>query len=291
RLLRKTSIIHITVKQVANRTIADFPLQQTITQEPPQNVSSEAAASLFTPLPKSPIQELPQLQLPDDLSNELTNDMSNDLTSAQIATMTPEEIKQNLHRVMKQVALLRRMLRAERRSTAHHTLQHKLLTIELHEAQQSQTELTRIRHETDRLLFELSIPANACAVCRRHCQMIQRRLRRILQEQKHDAPTRTLRTQKRPKNRLAALNTTLSTTLKTANTETRTNSTCNALSTCHGLMSPISFRPARRKQQNTTNDDSNISSNTLERHLTHHYALRSYQSLPISPNASPSLRS
>ncbi|KAG5518322.1 hypothetical protein PMAC_003119 [Pneumocystis sp. 'macacae'] len=284
RLLRKTSAIHITVKQAIDRTTADFSLQQTITQEPSQNASSKTAAFLSTPPPKSSTQELPQLQLPDDLPSELTNDLPSDLTSAQIAAMTPDETKQSLHRAMKQLALLRRMLLAERRNTAHYTLQHKLLTIELHQAQQSQTELTRIRHETDHLLFELSIPANACGVCRRHCQMIQRRLRRILEEQRHDAPSRALRTHNRPRN-------------KPPDTQTRTGPTCNPLSTCHGLMSPISFHP-RRKHQHTVDPNPNTPSDTLDRtlartldrHITHHYSLRSYQSLPISPSASPSLQ-
>ncbi|KAG4305731.1 hypothetical protein PORY_000641 [Pneumocystis oryctolagi] len=261
----------------------DLSLQQIITHNP-QNTSATVPPS--TPPPK-PYTHEPEPLFSDDLSNDLTNDLPNDLTSTQIATMTLEETKQNLLNMTKQVALLRRMLRTERSNTAHHTLQHKLLAAELHEAQQTLAAFTHIRHETDRLLFELTIPINTCTTCRRHYQKIQRRLRKILQEWKHDIPTKTLRTQNESQNTLTALNASLNTT----DTEAHAINTHKSLSTCHGLMSPISFHPTRRKRRRNVKNDPDTLPNTLKRHLTHHYALRSYQSLPISPNTSPLLRS
>ncbi|EMR09618.1 hypothetical protein PNEG_02202 [Pneumocystis murina B123] len=223
-------------------------------------------------------------------------DSWNEPTPAQISTMSLDETRETLLQAVKHITMLTQMLRSERASAAHHTLQHKLLTLEMHEASQRYSvEINLIRREVDRLLYELALPSNTFLTYQQHYQNIKRRLQKTLS---------LLEPKENSIKRLSALASNNVTHIKknkeTFNQQKTEQSSSNI--TQHSLMSPITFHSPQSKQHNSHDtikkaDTQWLSQISLKKkskknhlNIKRKYELRPRQSMLISPNISPHLR-
>lgn len=212
------------------------------------------------------------------------------------------------------IATLTRTLRSERAGAAHHTLQHKLLTLEIREvSQRYSVEINLIRREVDRLLYELALPSNTSTKYQQHCQNIKRRLHKTLNflNLKNDelvhfkkSPTKKPNSSsnnasyKQENNGLATLGLLASQELGRQNLEQHSSS-ANELPS--GLLSPITFHPPcfKRSSHHNTIEEDNVQysdqipskkqkvSKLNNQNTKRKYALRSCRSMPISPITSP----
>ncbi|QSL66382.1 hypothetical protein MERGE_000761 [Pneumocystis wakefieldiae] len=224
-------------------------------------------------------------------------DSWNEPTPAQISTMSLDETRKTLLEAVKHITALTQMLRSERASAAHHTLQHKLLTFEMHEASQRYSvEINLIRQEVDRLLYELALPSNTLLTYQQHYQNIKRRLQKalsLLEPKKNStkslsAPASNNAAHIEKKEEI------------TFNQEKPEQNSSNI--TQHSLMSPITFHSPESKQHNNHNTVKEVDTQWLSQislkkkskksHLNvkRKYELRPRQSMLISPNISPHLR-
>lgn len=253
--------------------------------------------------PKTPLSSLrSQHSPPDFLSPPDTHfyvfDTWNELTSAQIATMSPDETREMLLKAVAHITMLRQTLRLERAGAAHHTLQHKLLTHEMHEASQRYSvEINLIRQEVDRLLYELTLPSNTFLTYQRHYRNIKRRLRKTLSllnlkkmQEKNSSHFSSNHVAQAQKNNEPCI-------FNQQNLEKHSPKI-----TQHNLMSPIIFHSIDSTQQKNHNtikeaDTQQLSKTLLKKksfkrnHLNakRRYRHRSLQPVLISPNTSPQL--
>ncbi|KTW27077.1 hypothetical protein T552_02569 [Pneumocystis carinii B80] len=262
-----------------------------------ERLPESSSKSPKTPTFNSPNEYiLPNILSPPDTHISML-DSWKEPTPAQISTMSLDETRKTLLQAVKHIAMLTQMLRSERANVAHHTLQHKLLALEIHEASQRYSvEINIIRREVDRLLYELALPSNTFLTCQQNYQSIKQKLQKtlsLLEPKKNSTKTVSTPTS----NNVAHIKKDKETT---PNQQKQEQSSPDI--TQHSLMSPITFHSPQSKQHNNHDiikeaesqwlSQMSLKKKSKKKHLNikRKYKLRPRQSMLISPNISPRLK-